>query len=349
MGALEPPIQPMLSKSADALPVGPDWRYEPKWDGFRCLIFRSGKKASIVSRDQRPLNRYLPDIEPVLVTELSRGVFDGEIVVASDGLADFGRLQMRLHPAESRVRMLTEESPAIFIAFDLLQSGARVLVDAPLLDRRRALEEAVKHVASPCELPDRPSVLLSGQTDSPDVASAWFDEFEGCGIDGIVAKQAGGIYTPGKRTMLKIKRKRTADCVVGGYRVHKNGGIGSLLLGLYDDAGVLHLVGHCSNFTAPERRRLLEELQKEQSEDGFDGRAPGGQSRWTGGRERDWFPLTPRRVCEVTYDKMQGDRFRHAASFVRWRKDRSPKSCTFEQIEDAAAAGGGLPLGLASA
>jgi ATP-dependent DNA ligase len=331
---LQPPIQPMLSKAADAIPSGEGWLYEPKWDGFRCLIFRDGRKTSIVSRDQRPLNRYVPDVESALVKGLPPGVYDGEILVAADGIADFGRLQMRLHPASSRVAKLAEESPACFVAFDILEAKSKVLIDSPFSERRARLEDAIALPASPCELPDVPTVMISGQTPDAAIATDWFDSFEDCGIDGLIAKRADDPYQPGKRVMLKIKRKRSADCVVGGYRVHKNGGVGSLLLGLYDAEGTFHFVGHCSNFSAKERVRLIDELAPDVDESsGFDGNEPGGESRWTAGRDRSWVSLKLRRVCEVTYDKMQGDRFRHASSFVRWRTDRKPKSCTFEQLK----------------
>src|SRR5438309_1318082 len=317
---VKPPIPPMLAKLQTELPRGDGWLYEPKWDGFRAIVFRDGADIYIQSRDTRPFNRYFPELPPVFAKCLAkRCVVDGEIVLAgADGL-DFDSLQLRLHPAESRVRMLAKEIPASFVAFDLLAIRSRDLRTQPLSKRRAELEKMLPEGFA--TEPGKTQVFLTPQTDDVDEADRWFDSFGPVGLDGVVAKPASLKYVPGERVMVKVKKIKTADVVIGGYRLSKTGdGIGSLLLGLYDDKGVLHFVGHTSSFKADERRRLLKELQplvKENAAFGGGGRHPGGPSRWTAGRELPWVELRPELVAEVSYDKMPGDRFRHATRFLR--------------------------------
>ncbi|MDP9224437.1 MAG: ATP-dependent DNA ligase [Actinomycetota bacterium] len=330
---VKPPISPMLSKVADEIPRGKGWLYEPKWDGFRALIFKEGDHIEIASRDARDLVRYFPELPPLLLGCLPAScVIDGEIVVAGPSGLDFEALLLRIHPAASRVAKLSHEIPASFVIFDLLALGDRDLRDSPFVERRRQLE-ADFTVQKPSQETGS-QVFLTPQTADPDEAAIWFKGFEDLGLDGIVAKRADLRYVPGERVMVKIKHLRTADCVVGGYRLSKGGdGVGSLLLGLYNDTGVLHYVGHTSSFTAKERRELLEELRPLEGGQSFgEGRTPGGPSRWSGGRETEWVALAPVLVCEVSFDHLQGARFRHAARLLRWRQDKPPEECTFEQL-----------------
>ena len=335
---LSPPTPPMLAKLEREIPRGDGWRYEPKWDGFRSIVYRDGDELFIESRDGRPLARYFPELVPVLSAALpDRCVVDGEIVVAVESGLDFDLLQMRLHPAASRVQKLAGETPSSFVAFDLLAEGEQDLTKEPLDSRRGRLEDALRGEAPDAAgrlQPLTSQVLLTPQTADPQEAERWFFELERLGLDGIIAKRAESPYTPGKRTMVKVKHRRTADCVVGGYRLAKSGdGVGSLLLGLFDGGGTLHFVGHTASFTAAQRRSLLSMLRPLEGEGGFGlGRAPGGPSRWTG-REAAWVPLSPTLVCEVSFDHLQGDRFRHAATFLRWRDDKPPAECRFDQLE----------------
>ena len=336
-----PPVEPMLAKLAEAIPAGA-FLYEPKWDGFRAIVFRSPAEVFIQSRDLRPLDRYFPELHDVLLTALPDGcVVDGEIVIATPRGLDFDALQMRLHPAASRVNKLAKETPASFVAFDLLAIDGRNLREAPFAERRALLERALKDATPP--------IHLTPMTRDIVVARKWLEDFEGAGLDGVIAKPEDGTYEPGKRAMIKIKHARTADCVVAGFRWHKDGKnerIGSLLLGLYDAGGRLHHVGVTSSFTMTRRRELVEELAplreraleqhpwREWAEAQADGtRMPGGQSRWSAGKDLSWEPLRIERVCEVKYDHMQGDRFRHAATFLRWRSDKPPSDCRYDQLE----------------
>lgn len=331
----EPPVAPMLAKLEREIPRGDGWSYEPKWDGFRAIVFREGSDVRVQSRDGRALERFFPELVLALQEAFPPGcVVDGEIILAGPGGLDFDALQLRLHPAESRIRKLAAEIPASFVAFDLLAEGGKDLRSRPLAERRSRLAAIVEREASE-QLPvGVTEVLLTPQTGDPEEAAGWFDGLERIGFDGIVAKRTDQRYAPGERVMVKVKHRRTADCVVGGYRLSKSGdGIGSLLLGLYDTGGVLHYVGHTSAFRAKERRELLERLRPLEGGESFGwGRAPGGPSRWSGGRDLSFVPLEPRLVCEITYDHLQGDRFRHAAGFARWRSDRDPRDCTFEQL-----------------
>jgi ATP-dependent DNA ligase len=333
-----PPVAPMLAKSVTAIPPGAS--YEPKWDGFRSVIFRDGDEVEIGSRNERPMTRYFPELVAAFRTELpERCVVDGEIVIATDVGLDFEALQQRIHPAASRVNLLAEQTPASFIAFDLLALGDEDLTGRPFAERRVLLEQALAAA--------RPPVHVTPATTDIDLATQWFTEFEGAGLDGIVAKPLGVTYQPDKRVMFKIKHERTADCVVAGYRVHKSGpdAIGSLLLGLYDDAGTLASVGVIGAFPMARRRELFQEMQPLVTE--FEGhpwnwaaheagdRTPrkNETSRWNAGKDLSFTPLRPERVVEVRYDHMEGPRFRHTAQFSRWRPDRGPESCTYEQLE----------------
>jgi ATP-dependent DNA ligase len=339
---IEPPIEPMLAKVATALPDGDGWLFEPKWDGFRAIVFRDGDRIYIQSRDLKPLDRYFPELDDTLLAQLPRRcVVDGEIVIAgADGL-DFDALQMRLHPAASRVAKLAAATPSSFVAFDLLADDGTDLRDRPQAERRARLERVLKkadghlHV-TPC-------------TRVRAVADEWFHRFEGAGLDGVVAKHETTTYQPGKRVMFKIKHVRTADCVVAGFRWHKQGPnelVGSLLLGLYDAEGTLQHVGVTSSFTMVARRKLAAELEplrknalakhpwREWANAGdASTRMPGGQSRWSQGKDLSWEPLRIERVCEVKYDHLQGSRFRHAATFVRWRPDKPPADCRYDQLD----------------
>ncbi len=340
--AIVPPIEPMLAKSADELPTGEGWLYEPKWDGFRAIVFRRGAEFVMQSRDLRPLDRYFPELHDALLARLPEDcVLDGEIVIVGPHGLDFDALQMRLHPAASRVAKLAAETPSSFVAFDALALAGRDLRDVPQGERRTLLERALAGAEPPLHLTPITRDRAQGVE--------WLARFEGAGLDGVIAKREEQTYQPGKRAMIKIKHARTADCVVAGFRWHKNGPdslIGSLLLGLYDDEGRLHHVGVTSSFTMDKRKALAEELAplREGALDAHPWRAwasaeegstrmPGGQSRWNAGKDLSWEPLRLERVCEVKYDHLQGDRFRHAATFVRWRPDKPPAACRYDQLE----------------
>jgi ATP-dependent DNA ligase len=341
---LTSPILPMLAKRVDAIPSNADaWIFEPKWDGFRTLIFRNGDDLLLQSREGKPLDRYFPELrEPLLQQLPNQCVLDGEIVIASASGLDFDALTNRIHPAASRVKTLAAQSPASVVFFDLLQLNGRDLRDQPFSERRAQLEQTLSHADAPLH--------LTPATQDRATAQDWFTRFEGAGLDGVIAKPIAGPYTPDKRTMLKIKHERDCDCVVAGFRWHKDGegtAIGSLLLGLYNDAGKLQHVGVCSSFTAAKRTELvtfLEPYRKDAVQnhpwaDWADeaaqatGRMPGGKSRWNSGKDLTWQPLRIELVVEVAYEHMQGDRFRHLAHFRRWRPDKSPSSCTYEQLE----------------
>ena len=341
--AIEPPIEPMLARLAEELPPEGSFLYEPKWDGFRAIVFRGGSDVYIQSRDLRPLDRYFPELHDALIEKLPDDcVIDGEIVIATGHGLDFNALQMRLHPAASRVAKLAQETPARFVAFDVLAADGKDLCETPQAERRRVLEKLLARV--------RPPVHLTPMTRDRALAVKWLARFEGAGLDGVVAKPEDGTYQPGKRAMLKVKHARTADCVVAGFRWHKEGKntlVGSLLLGLFDKKGALHHVGVTSAFSMATRRQLTEELQPfrvnalekhpwrewADAESHQSTRMPGGQSRWSAGKDLSWEPLRIERVCEVKYDHMQGDRFRHAAIFLRWRPDKNPKDCRYDQLE----------------
>ena len=336
-----PPIEPMLAKLVDSLPHGNGFLFEPKWDGFRAIVFRTDTDVYIQSRDLRPLDRYFPELHDALIEHLPpQCVVDGEIVIATPQGLDFDALQLRLHPAASRVAKLAQASPSSFVAFDLLAAEGASLLDKPQSDRRRALEQALAKA--------RPPVYLTPMTRDRAVAAEWLERFEGAGLDGVIAKPEKQPYAPGKRAMLKIKHARTADCVVAGFRWHKSGrdAIGSLLLGLYDENDTLHHVGVTASFSMVARKALvteLEPLRKKALEshpwrawaegDGGGQRMPGGHSRWSAGKDLSWEPLRIERVCEVKYDHLQGDRFRHASTFLRWRLDKSPDECRYDQLE----------------
>jgi ATP-dependent DNA ligase len=339
-----PPLAPMLSRAADALPDGEGWQFEPKWDGFRTLVFRDGDELLLQSRDEKPMNRYFPELVAPLAARLpDRCVVDGEIVIVGAAGLDFEALLLRIHPAASRVKLLAEESPASFVAWDLLALGDEDLREAPLAGRRARLEQALAHATPPLH--------LSPATRDRALAEDWFRRFEGAGLDGVMAKRLDAPYRPGERTMIKVKHARTADCVVAGFRWHKQGAgtmVGSLLLGLYDDEGTLHHVGVAAAFTNAARKQLVAELaplreralENHPWRDWADAegeaggqRLPGGSSRWNRGKDLSWEPLRPERVCEVAYDHMQGTRFRHAAQFLRWRPDKRPEDCRYDQLE----------------
>ena len=338
-----PPVSPMLAKLARELPAAGGMLYEPKWDGFRCIVFRDGDEIELGSRNERPLTRYFPELFAPLREQLpERCVLDGEIVIATGGGLDFEALLQRIHPAASRVKLLAEQTPASFVAFDLLAEGDEDLRPVPQLERRRRLEAVMRNT--------RPPLHITPCTTDRDVAAEWFDAFEGAGLDGVVAKPDHLPYRENERVMLKVKHERTADCVVAGFRWHKSGGvIGSMLLGLYDDAGTLHHVGVTASFPMAKRKELVDTLAPYRenalehhpwrgwadamAEAG--GRMPGGQSRWNAGKDQSWEALRPELVVEVRYDHMQGDRFRHGTTFVRFRDDRKPESCTYAQLEEA--------------
>ncbi|NNG85058.1 ATP-dependent DNA ligase [Streptomyces cacaoi] len=335
-----PPVKPMLAKPVATIPDG--MQYEAKWDGFRCLVFRDGDEIELGSRTGKSLLRYFPELAVALRELLpERCVLDGEIVVPVGGRLDFEALQARIHPAASRVRLLAEETPAEFVAFDLLALGDEAVLDRPLSARRQLLESALGAARGPLH--------LAPVTEDIEVARAWFERFEGAGLDGVVAKRPDLPYRPGERVMLKIKHERTADCVLAGLRPHRGdaAAVGSLLLGLYDGAGALQYVGASSSFPAERRRALMRELAPlrtgaaeghpwgrwEDAQAHEEGRMPGAPSRWSGQKDASWVPLRPERVCEVAYDHMEGDRFRHTVHFRRWRPDRTPGSCTYAQLE----------------
>jgi ATP-dependent DNA ligase len=331
----------MLAKRASALPGGAGWIYEPKWDGFRTIVFRDGDELLLQSRDEKPLDRYFPELRAPLLAQLpERCVLDGEIVVAVDGALAFEALQQRIHPAASRVARLAGETPASVVFWDLLCEGERDLCALPFRERRRELERLLARARAPLH--------LTPATEERAVAADWFRRFEGAGLDGVLAKPAGGAYEPNKRAMVKVKHERECDCVVAGFRWHKRGGdrVGSLLLGLYDEAGALQHVGVAASFTDAKRRELVSVLApyrenalanhpwKEWGGGAEDGqRMPGAQSRWSQGKDLSWEPLRPELVVQVAYDHMQGDRFRHTAHFRRWRPDKPPRDCTYEQLE----------------
>jgi ATP-dependent DNA ligase len=339
---IAPPVEPMLAKLATELPPGDGWLFEPKWDGFRAIVFRDGDHIYIQSRDLRPLDRYFPELHEHFRASLpERCVVDGEIVIVNERGLDFDALQLRLHPAESRVRKLAATIPASFVAFDLLADGSGDLRAAPQAERRARLEKAIARIGD--------GVRLTPCRRERSVAEEWFHRFEGAGFDGVIAKHETTIYQPGKRAMVKVKHVRSADCVVAGFRWHKQGKgtlVGSLLLGLYDDKGALHHVGVTSSFTMAVRKKLAQELEPLRKDalaahpwrhwaemaDGTQ-RMPGGQSRWSAGKDLSWEPLRVERVCEVKYDHLQGDRFRHAAIFLRWRADKQPEDCSYDQLE----------------
>ena len=338
------PLQPMLALRVGALPDDGDWIFEPKWDGFRALVFRDGGDVHIQSRDGKPLVRYFPELTPPLLAQLPpRCVLDGEIVIARDGVLDFDALQLRLHPAESRVRLLAREIPASIVFFDLLALGDQDLRDAPFAERRAELERILKAAIPPLH--------VTPATRDRAIAGDWFQRFEGAGLDGVMAKRPSGRYEPNKRVMLKVKHERECDCVVAGFRWHKGSeqtAVGSLLLGLYDDSGALQHVGVCGSFTAARRKELVGFLAPFRETDLSDHpwkawasatqdpemtRRPGAVSRWSQGKDLSWEPLRPELVVEVAYDHMQSGRFRHTAQFRRWRSDKPPRDCTFAQLE----------------
>jgi ATP-dependent DNA ligase len=339
-----PPVRPMLAKAVYEVPRDEGLRYEPKWDGFRCIVFRDGDEVELGSRNDRPLTRYFPEMLPALRAALpERCVVDGELVVVTGEGLDFDALQQRIHPATSRIRRLAQETPASFVAFDLLALDERDLSDEPFSERRRLLEGSVPG--------GRGQVYVTPLTDDADVATDWFHRFEGAGFDGVVAKAADSPYGQDKRTMWKVKHQRTADCVVAGFRWHKDGeGIGSLLLGLYDDAGNLHNVGVATSFAAARRKELVDEVaplrdvtldehpwQAWAIAEAHQGstRMPGAPSRWNAAKDLSWVPLRPERVIEVRYENLQGGRFRHASRLVRWREDKTPAECTYDQLDEA--------------
>jgi ATP-dependent DNA ligase len=355
---VEPPVSPMLAKLERQLPEREGLVYEPKWDGFRCIVFRDEGDVVLGSRNERPLTRYFPELVSAIAANVpARCVLDGEIVIVGDSGLDFEALLQRIHPAVSRINKLAEATPASFVAFDLIALGDEDLRPRPFSERRRSLEEALSSALPP--------VHLTPATASVEVAKDWFARFEGAGLDGVIAKGGDLRYLENQRVMTKVKHERTADCVVGGFRWHKSGGkVGSLLLGLYDDAGVLHHVGVTSSFTDLRRSELVAELEPYRlatmkghpwdfgdaaaSEAASSGsaspaplppspprRVPGAQSRWNAGRDLSFEPLRPELVCEVGYDHLQGDRFRHGTTFRRWRPDRTPESCRYDQLETA--------------
>ncbi len=343
---VNPPVPPMLSKRIAELPAGGTWIFEPKWDGFRALVFRDGDEILIQSRDEKSLNRYFPELLETLRVQLpARCVLDGEIVVAKNDGLDFEALQLRIHPAASRVKLLSQEIPASIVFFDLLCEGHRDLRGEPFQNRRQELESLLASAAPP--------IHLTPATHQSMVAADWFGRFEGAGLDGVMAKPVAGRYEPGKRVMLKVKHERDCDCVVAGFRWHKQGertAVGSLLLGLFDHSAALQHVGVCASFTHEKRLELVEylapyrenalahhpwktwaEVGPAAGEAGH--RMPGGQSRWSQGKDLSWEPLRPELVVEVAYEHMQGARFRHMAQFRRWRTDKKPGDCTYAQLE----------------
>jgi len=342
---LLPPVKPMLAKAVTKVPTAEGMFYEPKWDGFRCIVFRDGDEVELGSRNERPLTRYFPEVvEAVKAALPERCVVDGEIVVPNGDRLHFEALLQRIHPAESRIRLLAEQTPASFVAFDLLAIGDESLMETPFAQRRARLQEVVTGTDS---------VHVTAITQDPDTAQRWFQEFEGAGLDGVVAKPADLPYGPDQRLMTKVKHVRTADCVVAGFRWHKSGPIvGSLLLGLYDDSGDLQHIGVAASFPMARRAELVEELAPYRAEaldghpwqdwanaqvvngsNGDEHRMPGAQSRWNAGKDLSWVPLRPELVVEVKYDQLEGRRLRHTGQFLRWRPDREARSCTYDQLE----------------
>ena len=343
---VDPPILPMLAKRVDELPTGETWIYEPKWDGFRTLVFRDGTEILIQSRDEKSLNRYFPELLEPLQSQLpSRCVLDGEIVIAKNGTLDFEALQLRIHPAASRVKLLSQQTPASIVFFDLLAKDMRDLREQAFYERRRELEAVLSSAVLPLH--------ITPATDDPEVARDWFRRFEGAGFDGVIAKPKDGTYESNKRVMFKVKHERDCDCVVAGFRWYRKGdrpAIGSLLLGLYDDSGALHHVGVCGSFPLEKRFELVEYLApyrenalpdhpwkswraEEAGDESGSYRMPGGQSRWSQGKDLSWEPLRIELVAEVAYEHMQSGRFRHMAQFRRWRFDKKPADCTYAQLE----------------
>ena len=341
---VNPPVLPMLANRVGELPPGDTWIFEPKWDGFRALIFRDGNELLIQSRDEKPLDRYFPEVVAALKEQLpERCVLDAELVIAGENGLEFESLQLRLHPAESRVRLLSKQIPASVVFFDLLAEGDRDLRGVPFRERRAALESLLASVTPPLH--------VTPATRNRATAEDWFRRFEGAGFDGVIAKPETGVYESNKRVMLKVKHERDCDCVVAGFRWHKGSdrtAVGSLLLGLYDDSGKLQHVGVCGSFTAAKRRELVSFLEPyrenaieghpwkawaEWQTDATPQRKPGAGSRWSQGKDLSWEPLRPELVVEVAYDHMQGSRFRHTAQFRRWRTDKKPTDCTFDQLE----------------
>jgi ATP-dependent DNA ligase len=336
----------MLSNAADNLPEGEGWLFEPKWDGFRTLVFRDGEEILLQSRDGKPMNRYFPELlDPLTATLPQRCVVDGEVVIAGDRGLDFEALLLRIHPAASRVQLLASQIPASFVVWDLLAQGDEDMRDVALAIRRDRLEQLLQSARGP--------IHLSPATRDLAVAEDWFHRFEGAGLDGVMAKRLDAPYRAGERTMIKVKHRRTVDCAVAGFRWHKNGvgtKVGSLLLGLYDDEGALHHVGVTAAFSDAVRKQLVAELaplrkdalvghpwrdwaEAQEHATAKGQRLPGASSRWNRGKDLGWEPLRPTRVCEVAYDHMQGSRFRHAAQFVRWRPDKRPQDCRYDQLE----------------
>jgi ATP-dependent DNA ligase len=344
---VNPPVLPMLASRVGELPPGGGWIFEPKWDGFRTLVFRDGDALLIQSRDEKPLDRYFPELVEALLAQLPpRCVLDGEIVIANERGLDFDALQLRLHPAASRVKLLSKECPASIVFFDLISDGRRSLCEIPFAERRLALEQLLATVGPPLH--------ITPATRDRAVAADWFSRFEGAGLDGVVAKPESGTYQPNKRVMCKVKHERDCDCVVAGFRWHKNSektAVGSLLLGLYDDSGNLEHVGVCASFTMAKRKELVRFLApyredaiashpwkawaewQSSADEGGAHRRPGAVSRWSAGKDLAWEPLRPELVVEVAYDHMQSGRFRHTAQFRRWRTDKRPRDCTFAQLE----------------
>jgi ATP-dependent DNA ligase len=341
---VNPPVLPMLAKRVAEIPEGDSWIFEPKWDGFRALIFRDGHEILIQSRDGKSLNRYFPELPGILRSELpEQCVLDGEVVIAAEAGLDFDALQLRIHPAASRVKLLSQQTPASVVFFDLLCEGEKDLSSEPFLTRRRRLEDLLSSAAPP--------IHITPATRDHRIAGDWFGRFEGAGLDGVMAKPASGTYEPDKRVMLKVKHERDCDCVVAGFRWQKDAegtAVGSLLLGLYDEFGKLQHVGVCASFAMQKRRSLVEYLApyRKNAVDGHPwagwaenagannaGRMPGVQSRWSQGKDLSWELLRPELVVEVAYEHMQGDRFRHMALFRRWRVDKKPSDCTYAQLE----------------
>jgi ATP-dependent DNA ligase len=338
-----PPVSPMLAKAATKLPTGEGFFYEPKWDGFRCIVFRDGDEVELGSRNERPLTRYFPEVVAAVKEALpEKCVVDGEIVVPRDDRLHFESLLQRIHPAESRVNLLAEQTPAHFVAFDLLAVGDETLLEVPFVERQARLRTIVK------DSHDR--VHVTALTQDVAVAERWFEQFEGAGLDGVVAKAGDLPYCPDQRLMIKVKHVRTADCVVAGFRWHKSGPIvGSLLLGLYNDAGDLQHIGVAASFPMARRAELVEELAPYRAEaldthpwrewanaelqaDG-EHRMPGAQSRWNAKKDLSWVPLRPELVVEIKYDQLEGRRLRHTGQFLRWRPDKSPEQCTYDQLD----------------